>query len=67
MGADIDICWPKLIVGGFMVLHDYGALGWAGVTKAVDEKIENGWDIHGPFGSLAYVRKNGENKYSDKC
>jgi len=52
---DIDVCWPKLIVGGFMAFHDYGS--WAGVTKAVDER---GWEIAGPFGTLVYTKKEGK-------
>jgi O-methyltransferase len=29
--------WPRLVPGGFLIMHDYGSLYWEGLEKAVDE------------------------------
>lgn len=33
----MDMVWPHLVLGGVMVVHDYGCFGFPGARKAVDE------------------------------
>jgi hypothetical protein len=33
----LEFFYPRLSPGGFMLVHDYTAMGWPGVEKAVDE------------------------------
>jgi O-methyltransferase len=33
----LNYFWPRLVPGGFLVMHDYTTLYWEGVEKAVDE------------------------------
>jgi O-methyltransferase len=35
--AGLEFFYPKLVSGGFLVIHDYSSLYWDGVEKAVDE------------------------------
>lgn len=35
--AALQYFYPRLIAGGFLVMHDYAGLYWNGVEKAVDE------------------------------
>jgi O-methyltransferase len=37
MRAGLEFFYPKLVPGGFMIIHDYSSLNWDGVEKAVDE------------------------------
>ena len=33
----MELCWPQLVPGGVMVVHDYGCFGFPAAKKAVDE------------------------------
>lgn len=46
---DVSAWLPKVVKGGIVMFHDYGA--WPGVTKVVDEMIE--------FGELAKMDQEG--------
>jgi ADP-heptose:LPS heptosyltransferase len=35
--AALEYFYPRIVPGGFMVLHDYGSLHWKGVARAIDE------------------------------
>ncbi len=35
--AALEFFYPRMVPGGFMVLHDYGSLHWDGTERAVDE------------------------------
>ena len=35
--AALDYFYPRLLPGGFLVMHDYSSMHWPGVEKAVDE------------------------------
>jgi hypothetical protein len=35
--AALDYFYPRMVKGGFLIMHDYSSLYWAGATKAVDE------------------------------
>ncbi len=35
--ASLDYFYPRMVPGGFMVLHDYSSLHWDGAERAVDE------------------------------
>jgi len=35
--AGLEYFYPRLVPGGFLVLHDYSSLWWAGAEKAIDE------------------------------
>jgi len=37
MHAGLEFFYPKLVTGGFLVIHDYMSLYWDGVEKAIDE------------------------------
>lgn len=37
----LEYFWPRLSPGGFLVMHDYLSLHWAGTEKAVDEFFAN--------------------------
>lgn len=37
----LDICWPRVVPGGVVVVHDYGCLGFKGVKVAVDEFFDS--------------------------
>jgi hypothetical protein len=37
MKAALDYFYPRVVPGGFFVIHDYGSLHWDGAEKAVDE------------------------------
>jgi O-methyltransferase len=37
MRAGLEFFYPRLALGGFLVIHDYLSLCWDGVEKAVDE------------------------------
>jgi hypothetical protein len=37
MKAGLEYFYPRLVPGGFLVLHDYSSLDWDGAEKAVDE------------------------------
>ena len=57
----LEYFWLRLAPGGFLVMHDYSSLRWAGVEKAVDEffadKAEAIVPIPDTFGT-AVARKN---------
>jgi O-methyltransferase len=35
--AGLEFFYPRLVDGGFLVMHDYGSLWWDGTEKAIDE------------------------------
>ncbi len=35
--SGLEYFYPRVIPGGYIVVHDYGSLAWAGAEKAVDE------------------------------
>jgi hypothetical protein len=35
--AALEYFYPRLVKGGFLVMHDYGGLYWNGAEKAIDE------------------------------
>jgi Macrocin-O-methyltransferase (TylF) len=37
MKSALEYFYPRLVPGGFFVLHDYSSLHWDGVEKAIDE------------------------------
>jgi hypothetical protein len=37
MASALEYFYPRLVPGGFMVVHDYSSLHWNGAEKAVDE------------------------------
>ncbi|WP_158928310.1 TylF/MycF/NovP-related O-methyltransferase [Acidisphaera sp. S103] len=39
--AALEFFWPRLVPGGFLIMHDYTSLYWEGVEKAVDEFFAN--------------------------
>ena len=53
--------WPRLVPGGFLIMHDYTTLHWEGVERAVDEffkdKAESIIPIPDMAGTVA-VRKS---------
>jgi O-methyltransferase len=59
--AALEYFWPRLAAGGFLVMHDYASLRWAGVEAAVDEffadKAETIVPIPDVFGT-AVARKH---------
>jgi hypothetical protein len=52
--------YPRMIPGGFIIIHDYSSLGWSGAERAVDEffadKVESIIPLPDSAGS-AIVRK----------
>ena len=42
----LEYFYPRMVPGGFIVIHDYSSLGWSGAERAVDEffadKVEIG-------------------------
>jgi O-methyltransferase len=58
--AALDYFWPRLVPGGFLIMHDYTSLYWEGVEKAVEEffadKVESVIPIPDMSGTVA-VRK----------
>jgi predicted O-methyltransferase YrrM len=53
---DIIMSWPKIKMGGYLAVHDYGKKGWDGVTRAVDELFCK-HEINGPYHCLIYIKK----------
>jgi hypothetical protein len=37
IGAALNYFYPRMVPGGFMVIHDYSSLAWNGAERAVDE------------------------------
>lgn len=35
--SGLEYFYPRVVPGGYIVVHDYGSLAWAGAEKAVDE------------------------------
>jgi len=35
--AALEFFYPRLMPGGFLIMHDYGSLFWDGVEKAIDD------------------------------
>jgi len=35
--SGLDYFWPRIVPGGFLIMHDYNSLHWDGVEKAVDD------------------------------
>jgi hypothetical protein len=34
--SGLEYFYPRMVPGGFLIVHDYGSLGWDGAEKAVD-------------------------------
>jgi O-methyltransferase len=59
--AGLEFFWPRLVPGGFLVMHDYMTMHWAGVEKACDEFFANKKESVVPipdWGGTVIVRKN---------
>jgi hypothetical protein len=56
----LEYFYPRMVPGGFIVVHDYASLGWAGAEKAVDDfflnKVESVIPLMDGAGS-AVIRK----------
>jgi Macrocin-O-methyltransferase (TylF) len=39
--AGLEFFYPKLVRGGFLIIHDYMSFYWDGVEKAIDEFFAN--------------------------
>jgi hypothetical protein len=37
IASALEYFYPRVVPGGFIVVHDYGSLAWAGAEKAVDQ------------------------------
>lgn len=37
IASALSYFYPRLVPGGFLIVHDYGSLAWAGAERAVDE------------------------------
>jgi O-methyltransferase len=35
--AGLEFFYPKLVTGGFLIMHDYMSLYWDGIEKAINE------------------------------
>jgi hypothetical protein len=64
----LEYFYPRMTPGGFIVIHDYGCMGWDGAERAVDEffadKPESIVQMPDSAGS-AVVRKNRDAKGRD--
>ncbi len=36
IASGLDYFYPRMVPGGFLIIHDYGSLAWEGAEKAVD-------------------------------
>ena len=58
--AGLELFYPRLVPGGFLIIHDYGSLYWDGVTRAVDtfmrDKAEHLIPVPDKSGTVA-IRK----------
>jgi hypothetical protein len=34
--SGLEYFYPRMVPGGFLIIHDYGSLTWEGAEKAVD-------------------------------
>jgi O-methyltransferase len=61
LAAGLEYFWPRLVPGGFMIIHDYTTLHWKGVEKSCNEffasKAESIIPIPDTSGTVV-VRKN---------
>jgi O-methyltransferase len=60
--AGLEFFYPRLVKGGFLVMHDYSSLYWEGVEKAVDEFFADRPEMVIPIpdqGGTAVIRKIG--------
>jgi len=59
--AALEFFYPRLVPGGFLILHDYASGSWPGVTRAADEflrdKPERLISIPDKSGTAALVRQ----------
>jgi O-methyltransferase len=61
--AALDYFWPRLVPGGFLVIHDYTTLYWEGTERAVDEFFAHKQESIIPIPDMAgtvVVRKHKE-------
>jgi O-methyltransferase len=59
----LDYFWPRLVPGGFLIMHDYMSLWWEGVEVAVNAFFANKTESIIPIPDMAgtiIVRKNKE-------
>lgn len=56
----LEYFYPRMVPGGFIVVHDYSSLGWAGAEKAVDDffadKVESIVPLPDSAGSIVVRR-----------
>jgi hypothetical protein len=55
---ELKVLWPKLVIGGYMVLDDYGS--WQGSKKAFHEVFGDSLEIHNIDGKAVYIKKDKE-------
>lgn len=61
--ASLEYFWPRLVDGGYMLVHDYFSFSYAGARKAIEEFADRQQIGFVPIGdtlSVAFVKK-GEN------
>jgi Macrocin-O-methyltransferase (TylF) len=39
--SGLEYFYPRMVPGGFLIIHDYGSLAWAGAEKAIDQFFAN--------------------------
>lgn len=68
MASALEYFYPRLVPGGFLIMHDYGSLHWDGAERAVDEffcdKVESPLTLTDGAGS-AVIRKAKQPHRSD--
>lgn len=60
--AGLEYFWPRMIEGGYILIHDYFSLTYTGAKKAVDEFAQRNGLGFTPIGdtlSVAFVKHNG--------
>jgi O-methyltransferase len=65
--AGLEFFYPRLVKGGFLVMHDYSSLYWDGVEKAVDDFFADKSEAVIPIPDVAgtaVIRKIGLHKSS---
>jgi predicted O-methyltransferase YrrM len=59
----LETCWPQLVPGGVVVVHDYGCFGFPGAKMAVDEFFDEvgltPQNLGDRWGSVAVIKPRG--------
>jgi hypothetical protein len=61
--AGLEYFYPRLVRGGFLVMHDYSSLSWDGVERATDEFFADKPEAVIPIpdkSGTAVIRKTGD-------